>query len=170
MGRQPRTTHQTVAATPADSGTARPAGLGFEELYPVRQQRRTESPSIPFAFPGIVENTVTLRCVTTTIDDHGRISDRSTLKALEWAPGQAVSFDGDHRTVAVHRTRQSHWTIGRTGYLRIPAANRNVCGLAPADRILIAADPVRDMLVVLPIPVVAAALQTYLPDLWQPAA
>lgn len=155
------------AQSPSGSTAGNAASLQFNELYRA-SSRLTESLDVPFAFPGVIDNPIgALHCASTTINDHGRLSDRSSLKALRWAPGQFVSFDGDHRIVVARCARQSRWAVGRAGYLRIPSANRHRCNLNPGDRALIAADLSRDILVVLPIAVVATALWNYLSDAWQ---
>ncbi|WP_433678834.1 hypothetical protein [Nocardia sp. CA-119907] len=165
-------TAQTDYSLPAPSSASGSdsIGFGFDQLYG-SSNRVAEPLEIPFAFPGIADNPIgALHCATTTIDDHGRLSDRSTLKALKWTAGQNVSFDGDHRMVIARCVRQSRWTVGRNGYLRLPAASRHRCNLNPGDRALIAADLTRDIAVILPIPVVAAALWNYLPEPWQRAS
>lgn len=155
------------AQPPSESAASSAANLQFDQLYRA-SNRLAESLDVPFAFPGVIDNPIgALHCASTTINDHGRLSDRSSLKALGWAPGQFVSFHGDHRVVVARCARQSRWAVGRTGYLRIPSANRHRCNLNPGDRALIAADLTRDILVVLPIAIVATALWNYLPDPWQ---
>ncbi|WP_405164840.1 hypothetical protein OG203_06930 [Nocardia sp. NBC_01499] len=45
----------------------------------------------------------------------------------------------------------------------MPAANRHRCDVNPSDEVLTVADLSHDVLVILPIPVVAAALRNFLP-------
>ncbi|WP_157107698.1 AbrB/MazE/SpoVT family DNA-binding domain-containing protein [Nocardia amikacinitolerans] len=107
-----------------------------------------------------------LHCAAGTIDDHGRLSDRSALKHLGWLAGQRISFQGDHQFIVAQPARHARWSIGRTGYLFIPAAFRHRCNINPGDRVMIAAAPAHDLLLVMPAAVVAAVLWAYRPEVW----
>lgn len=123
---------------------------------------------IPFAFPGPIDSPLSdLHCAGATIDDHGRLSNRSTVRALGWEPGQHVVFGGDHRMIVVGCARQSRSSVSRTGYLRVPAASRHRCNVNPGDRFLLAADTDRDLLAVVPSAVLGAALWAHLSDIWR---
>ncbi len=124
--------------------------------------------SIPFAFPGPTNSPLSgLHCAGATIDDHGRLSNRSTVRALGWEPGQHVVFGGDHRMIVVGCARRSRWSVSRSGYLRVPAASRHRCNVNPGDRFLVAADTDRDLLAVVPSAVLGAALWAHLSDIWR---
>ncbi len=77
---------------------------------------RREGHQIPFAFPGVVEATPIgeLYCAAGTIDDHGRVSDRSALKHLTWDAGQALGFDGDDQFTAARRVDRAARRCGRS--------------------------------------------------------
>ncbi|MFX0577109.1 AbrB/MazE/SpoVT family DNA-binding domain-containing protein [Nocardia nepalensis] len=167
----------TSATSPARQTFSRPSRpvfrLGFDELFPTGTRRgapgRHDGREVPFAFPGVVEATPIgeLFCAAGTIDDHGRVSDRSALKHLAWYAGQALGFEGDDQFVVVRWLRQGRWSVGRSGYLLIPAAFRHRCNLDPGDRVLLAASRDNDLLVVVPPAVMAAALWAYRPQTWQ---
>ncbi|MET8776971.1 hypothetical protein ABZV58_18370 [Nocardia sp. NPDC004654] len=148
-----------------------PAPVAFDELFAAAPRRTGPHrfAGIPFAFPGSVTDTPIgqLHCAAGTIDDHGRLSDRSALKHLGWLVGQQISFQGDHQFIIAQPELHARWSIGRTGYLFIPAAFRHPCNISPADRVMIAAAPAHDILLVIPSAVVAAVLWAYRPEVWQ---
>jgi hypothetical protein len=128
--------------------------------------------SIPFEFPRSVmpARLGQICCATGKIDDHGRISDRSAVRALKWASGQHLCYESDGLSILVRPTGDSRWAIGRAGYLKLPAEYRNVCNLVTGDQVVIIAMPDHEQLVVLPVAVVAAALWSYRPKMWGVAA
>ncbi len=170
-----RTSGSAASPTRQDfSGSSRPiARFGFDELYPTgpRTAQRT-SHEFPFAFPGAVEITPIgeLYCAAGILDSHGRVSNRSALKYLAWDAGQRIGFDGDDQVIVIRCSRRSRWSVGRSGYLFIPAALRHRCNLDPGVRVLLAASQDNDLLVVLPPAVVAAALWAYRPQTWHKPA
>ncbi len=138
----------------------------WDQLFPARR-RSVQTLQIPFEFPGTASIPASqLYCATTAIDDHGRLSDRSALKWLGWTPGQSVSFDGDSRLVIVRHIQSGRWTVGKSGYLRVPASHRHACNISPKDRVLITAEPTQNLIVIVPINVLTAALSNFLPGIW----
>ena len=86
------------------------------------------------------------------MDVHGRLSDRSVLDALGWAPGTAIGMDvedGPGGPAAVAVTGGSG-RITVAGQLRLPARLRNRLGLRAGDRVLLAGHPAVARLVCYP--------------------
>jgi hypothetical protein len=84
------------------------------------------------------------------IDCNGRLADHAIVRAMGWKPGTRYTIqeyggllllDADHRGV---------FTVTRQGHLYIPAAVRRRCAIAPADRLLIAAEPAQRRMVIHP--------------------
>ena len=163
----------TASGEPLHRATVPPvsAAVGFAGLFEAtRKPIRLEA--VPFVFPGAASVTPLgeMHCATARIDDHGRVSNRSAVRALEWAPGQNVSYVADGSCIRVQRVDHGRWMIGRDGYLHLPAQYRHMCNLHSGDQAVIAAAPEHRLLVVMPISVVAEALWNYRPQMWGVAA
>lgn len=78
-------------------------------------------------------------CVLTSIDDRGRLADRSLIRALGWLPGQPITISIVQLRVVVISQPNGTERITRQGYLRLPAHTRHVCRITSGDRLLIAA-------------------------------
>ncbi|MGI5151421.1 hypothetical protein ACQEVC_34495 [Plantactinospora sp. CA-294935] len=101
--------------------------------------------------PGAADGTGT-RCVVTPVDRDGRLADRSTVKFMGWAVGYAVELviePGPIGPIVVARTGREV-RIDPRGHLRLPLAVRRECRIAAKDRVLLAANPRRNELLVVP--------------------
>jgi hypothetical protein len=78
-------------------------------------------------------------CTVTPMDCHGRLADRSPLRAVGWQPEQPVTITAspDHQLVTVRAGGPN--AITRDGRLRLPARVRRACRLAAGDRLLVTA-------------------------------
>jgi hypothetical protein len=85
-----------------------------------------------------------------TIDCHGRIADRAVVGALGWAPGTRLGIRECGGLVLVTADREGVFSVTGQGHVRLPATVRRWCGLVTGDRVLLAADPARGVLVVHP--------------------
>jgi hypothetical protein len=94
----------------------------------------------------------------TTIDDRGRIGARSPLLDLMWAPGLHVFF-GLRDGVVVVEPSQLGRRVGRRGHVRVPAGLRHRCRLGPGARVLVVADPQRNLMEIYPPAVVEVVLE-----------
>ena len=105
------------------------------------------------------ERTGSAYYVVTTIDSSGRLADRSPLRVLRWEPGwtlrAAVTAAG---AIVVVPQRNGTHAITTRGHLRLPAAIRHASHLRVNDRVLVAADADRGVLVVYPMVVLDAVL------------
>lgn len=144
--------------------------IGFDDMFEAIKEPASFA-ELPFAFPDLAEPNPFGRvdCTTAQIDDHGRLSNRSTVRALRWSAGQHVSFQSDGSFILVRQVEQSRWTVGRGGYLRLPAEYRNMCSLTTGNQAFLAAAPAYQLMLVVPIPLVAAALWRYRPEMWEVA-
>lgn len=88
-----------------------------------------------------------LRCIVTSSDRAGRLADRSLLRHLGWCRRTAVRFDlyGDVILVAAASSTTS---ITTQGHLRLPLGVRRRCRIEAGTRLLVAAWPDTDTLVV----------------------
>ncbi|MGH3624181.1 MAG: AbrB/MazE/SpoVT family DNA-binding domain-containing protein [Sciscionella sp.] len=85
-----------------------------------------------------------------SVDCHGRLADRTVLRALGWSAGQRLGIREHGGLVVIHADPHAVFRVTGQGYLQLPAAARRWCGLVTGDRVLLAADPARGRLVVHP--------------------
>ncbi len=95
-------------------------------------------------------------CGTATIDCNGRVAEATVISALRWAPGTRLNIRESVGLVLVTADQQGVFRTTGQGHLRLPATVRHWCSLSAGDRVLLAADPERGLLVVHP----PAALDT----------
>lgn len=91
------------------------------------------------------------------LDRYGRLAERAVLRALGWAPAQALSFAVVLRSVLVVPATEARSRIGADLYLRLPVGVSRACRLAAGDRVLLVADPTASRLLLHP-PVALDAL------------
>jgi hypothetical protein len=92
------------------------------------------------------------------MDCHGRLADRAIVRSLGWAPGRRLDLRWVDGSVLVVPDPDGITRIGGDGYLRLPVPLRRRCHLAVGDRVLLAADPTGQRLLLHP----PAALDTLL--------
>jgi hypothetical protein len=85
-----------------------------------------------------------------TLDSHGRIADRTAMKALRWIPALRLNIRERRGLIVVTADQQGVFQVTKEGHIRLPVVVRAWCGLAVGDRVLIVAEPDRGRLVVHP--------------------
>jgi hypothetical protein len=101
------------------------------------------------------------------MDCRGRLADRAVLAALGWVAGTRLDFRQTAGLLLVSTHPHGVFEVTGQGHLRLPAAVRRCCGLTAGDRVLLAADPTRGLLVVHPpaaLDAMVADCQTRLAD------
>jgi hypothetical protein len=97
------------------------------------------------------------------MDLHGRLADRSPIRAAGWPPGQpiTISVTRDPRLVIV----RSGWadTITSGGHLRLPAHVRRACTLSAGDRLLVSLTAARTIMAVYPMATIEAIIGQHKP-------
>jgi hypothetical protein len=86
--------------------------------------------------------------VVTAIDDRGRLGDTSAAAVLGWTVCVALTFSVLSGVTGVAVTRGGYGTLTGRGRLLLPVAVRRVLRLEPGERLLVAAHPDRDLLIV----------------------
>ncbi|GAB3572611.1 hypothetical protein GCM10027445_30420 [Amycolatopsis endophytica] len=84
------------------------------------------------------------------VDCRGRVADRTVLTALSWTPGTRLDIREARGLLLIRRDDHGVFSVTRQGNLRLPATLRHRCRLGPGDRVLLAADPEQDLLIVHP--------------------
>ncbi|MDE1672623.1 hypothetical protein [Nocardia gipuzkoensis] len=143
--------------------------VSFDDLY-CAEPRSVQFPGIPFDYPTtVIETPVGVaHCATATIDQRGRVSDRSAIRKLDWHPGQPVTITHHDQLAIVHPSDDGRWAIGPTGYIHLPASIRHGCDIQAGDRLLLMASLTHHRLVVYTTPLVATALSQFQPNPWRP--
>jgi hypothetical protein len=95
------------------------------------------------------------------IDTWGVVSNRDTVQALGWAPGDRLQIALVGGSVVVHRDPAGVFAMGPKPYLVLPAAVRHRSGVRPGEPVLVAADPRHDVLVVHPLAALDSMIATY---------
>lgn len=84
------------------------------------------------------------------VDTNGRVVDKAVVGALDWRPGDLLSWRVTGGLVLIARPGHGRRGITKYGHLSLPAAVRHSAGIRIHDRVLLAADPGQALLVVYP--------------------
>lgn len=84
------------------------------------------------------------------LDAGGRITDQTTLTSMRWSPGSRIRFAIRDALIIATLDPTDQRELGEHGLLRLPVAIRRACRLQPGDRILLAALPTRQRLIIHP--------------------
>jgi hypothetical protein len=84
------------------------------------------------------------------LDRGGRIADRAVIDALGWTPATRLGLDAARTHLTLRAAIDGALAVKDHRYLWLPAATRQRLGLRPGDRVLLAAEPERQTLVVYP--------------------
>jgi hypothetical protein len=84
------------------------------------------------------------------LDLGGRIADRVAIEALGWTPGTRLHLDAARTHLTLRAATDGTLAVSDHRYLCVPAATRHRLGLQPGDRVLLAAHPQRQTLIVYP--------------------
>lgn len=145
------------------SPTVLPEGLSGHVLSlaagVVAARRRTRG--LPVAPLQVYPEASSLYCTTTTIDNRGRLADRSFLRVLGWKPGTPVSITVRPGQVVVVTRSPGPAAITEQGHLRLSAAVRHTCRLSPGARLLVVGFPDLDVLTAYSTTAVEAMLLNY---------
>ena len=85
-----------------------------------------------------------------TVDDRGRIADRTVIASMGWSAGARLSISEDAGLVILTADPRGVFALTRQGHIRLPVGVRRWCALAAGDRVLLVAEPDRDTVVVYP--------------------
>lgn len=83
-----------------------------------------------------------------TLDRGGRLSARAAVRALGWPAGQRLDIRIAHDLLVVSADDEASVRLSAGGQVRISARLRRWCGLHAGERVLLAADPRRQRLVI----------------------
>jgi len=95
------------------------------------------------------------------LDTWGVVSNRDTIQTLGWAAGDRFQIAVVGVSIVVHRDPGGVFEMGPKPYLVLPATVRHRSGVQSGDRVLMAADPHHDVLVVHPLAALDSMIATY---------
>jgi hypothetical protein len=98
-----------------------------------------------------------------SIDCGGRITGRTVMGSLEWSPGDRIRFNVREGLIVAMVDSLGHRDLGAHGVLLLPVEVRRACRLQAGDRILLAALPTQQRLILHP-PATLATLTAALHD------
>jgi bifunctional DNA-binding transcriptional regulator/antitoxin component of YhaV-PrlF toxin-antitoxin module len=84
------------------------------------------------------------------LDRGGRIADRAAIEVLRWTPGTRLQIEAARTHLTLRAAIDGALAVKDHRYLWLPAAARHRLDLRPGDRVLLAAHPQRQTLVVYP--------------------
>lgn len=102
-----------------------------------------------------------------TMDDCGRLAERSALRHLGWHCGQAIDFVVVDGTVVISRCQRSRYVLAERDYLRIPADVRACARINRDDRLLLVAICELGTLLIYTPAQAVAALKEFSPLAWR---
>lgn len=119
---------------------------------PVHDSRSpTAASSRPLPLPAVPTSRIaTVVYGMAAVDCRGRVADRTVFAALGWVAGTPLAISLTHATLVIGADPGGVFGMTRQGHLRLPAPVRHRCGLASGERVLLAAYPERDVLLVHP--------------------
>ena len=105
---------------------------------------------LPVPRVGRLQRITTAKYTVTTSDRHGRLADRSLLKAMGWAAGQNLTIRPGQApdTIVIRAETAGPAALSSHGFLRLPSAVRYWCHIREGDRVLIAGYPDSGLVVV----------------------
>jgi len=95
------------------------------------------------------------------VDPSGRVSAKALLAKLGWPVGQPLTITAIRSALVVHPDAAGVFAIADPRFLVLPARVRQRCGLRRHDRVLLAADPAHQVLVVHPLSALDALISQY---------
>lgn len=107
-----------------------------------------------------------LVCAVGSLDARGRVSGRTVVRALGWQVGTRLHLRIVSGSVIIHAREDGLFTLTGQGHVRLPAPARHRCALHGGDKVLLAAEPQQDTLVIHTMPTVAAAFRDLHDRLW----
>lgn len=81
------------------------------------------------------------------LDWSGRLHQRALLQTLGWEPGDTLDLTVIDTAILLAASPTGLHTLGPSMELTIPAAARRLCGIADGSRVLLAASPTQQLLV-----------------------
>jgi hypothetical protein len=123
--------------------------------------RTIDSPGLPLASLAIAPASGSMCVAATKMDVHGRLADRTVIRALRWEARQpiAIAVVVSHGLIVVRRGGTD--SITSQGNLRLPALVRRALALEGGQQLLLVGVPQRDAVIAYTMGAVHRMLCTY---------
>jgi hypothetical protein len=95
------------------------------------------------------------------VSHSGRVRDQALFDALGWIPGDRVRLELVDSLILIRRTPIGTHQVNSRGQVFLPAGLRGLLGIADNDRLVLAAVPSSDLLIVHSCRVAGAALHAF---------
>ncbi|WP_435592111.1 hypothetical protein [Nocardia sp. bgisy118] len=143
--------------------------LQFDGLLHTRKRRAKTAGTVPFQFPAELPATPIDELVhaTAALDNRGRLGNKSLFRLLSWTSADRLQITVEGQLPVIRRSQSGRSLIRANGYLYLPSAVRRDCNLTAGERVLLAAAPALDVVVVYPLQAVAGALWAYRRHVWE---
>ena len=110
-------------------------------LVPTRRSPRTQRAGLPIAPLVNLARKTSMCYALTTLDNCGRLADRSLVRGLRWEPGHRIEITAvPQAAMIIVSGIGGSDAINGQGHLQLPVAVRRSCNLETGDRVLLAAD------------------------------
>lgn len=139
----------THAGSPVIPAVALPGQLTAAHGAPASSAKPLKRSPLPLPALAAIRSSMAVYGVA-TLDSHGRIADRTAMKALRWVPTLRLDIRERRGLIVVAADQQGVFQVTKEGHVRLPVVVRAWCGLAVGDRVFIVAEPDRGRLVVHP--------------------
>lgn len=84
------------------------------------------------------------------VDLRGRVADTAVVQTLGWSARERVRFGAWQGAIACQRSDAGPSVLTKRNHIPIPYALRRLCGIVTGDRVLLAAAPSLNVLVIYP--------------------
>jgi hypothetical protein len=95
------------------------------------------------------------------VSHSGRVRDQVLFDALAWAPGDRLRLELLDSLILIRRTPTGTHQLNSRGQVFLPAGVRAALGIADNERVVLAAAPSADLLIVHSCGVAGVALRTF---------
>jgi hypothetical protein len=122
---------------------------------------RAHARGVPMTGLASLPRDASMRYAIVSVDNRGRFTDQSMVRALGWSPGQRLDIGVSCGAVLVQPHDDGLFTLNPRGHVPFPVAVRRWCAVSPGDRVLLAAAPEHGVLVVHTMAALDAMLARY---------
>ena len=141
----------TIIAPLLPSARRRSSPIQSPDARPARSPRATSAARRGLSLPELpLARTTDTVYGMSVLDRGGRIADRAVINALDWIPGTRLHFNAARTHLTLRAATDGALTVKDQRHLWLPAATRQRLGLRTGDRVLLAAEPERQTLVIYP--------------------
>lgn len=105
-------------------------------------------------------------CRIASVDARGRVAEQSVVRALGWVEGQRLDIRVASGVIVVRADIAGVFMLARRCHVPIPAAVRRWCALSAGDRVLLAVDMGRGVLLLHTMAALEAMLRAQYAVLW----